>query len=819
MTEKESKKVVIKRTLGSILANDAALRACVMPAIEDYVEEISRAYRRASILLHLAFAIMRENGTELPDLYSYELTDWKHLLSGNKSGRAGDEILRHVEAYEHLVEQPLYRTPLDAQKSKVHVHDQVLANASTTFETAVINNAWCPLITRLSKLTTIVRASNDGTPSLKAYKLLAGVRARDAVADIDEWPEWALEFRKEVRSRLGLGADDWLFDAWAKPSKRVGALTYSIVYNFNAWMHDYLKALNPNKRGWMLSPVFKVQRASIHLDVKPLTDIAVRACNAVYGVNLKMTGKKAEGVEIARSIFKPSIFKKHGPRRVKFDCGIHTDGYGASVIYSKGGHQEKNGIKAKIAKAMAAKEARDANPPPPKKKKPVCKVLKEGIREVKDYPRDLSTLISTDEDAASTSAPPKPPKIVLGADPGRNPNIVTVGFCADPRADPKRLSTSFRKHKRSWTLSRASYYSWSGIRKEDDLQKDRYAPLRAAMSQLGGGGAGALVEAAAAVVEPDGVPIAENVEMEEIEGGVEDNGANGGAVEQLVEDSSYNDAIAVGIPEAVRPSALRTSSSDAIIHYLELYSEFKEQWWSVALNRRESRASFQRYVGKRRVLDRFFADVVGDTMKLFPGCDQEIAYGHAHKSMKAGGRMELSVPVSKTYQSCVRAFRKRDPDGDGPDLSSCVVNEMWTTAVDFETGTRSSKVFMKGSKVQFVIGVGPKGERSPPVTEDDTGRVQLLCARLKKERAKRRGCRRPGSSGWVGDGVGEDDAGAHQNTVRYPVVRGLRFVSETRKFLDRDLSAARTIARLRVLELTRFVRPAVYTHGPADLPE
>lgn len=112
MTKKEeSEKVVVKRTLGSILVNDVAIRAIVMPSIARITEEISRAYRRTSLLLHLAFTVMRENGMELPDLYSYEDTDWKHLLSGNKKGRAGNEILRYVEAYEHLVERPLYRPP------------------------------------------------------------------------------------------------------------------------------------------------------------------------------------------------------------------------------------------------------------------------------------------------------------------------------------------------------------------------------------------------------------------------------------------------------------------------------------------------------------------------------------------------------------------------------------------------------------------------------------------------------------------------------------------------------------------------------------
>jgi hypothetical protein len=49
--------------------------------------------------------------------------------------------------------------------------------------------------------------------------------------------------------------------------------------------------------------------------------------------------------------------------------------------------------------------------------------------------------------------------------------------------------------------------------------------------------------------------------------------------------------------------------------------------------------------------------------------------------------------------------------------------------------------------------------------------------------------------------------------TRYPEVRGLRFSTKTRSYLDRDLSAAKTIARLRTLELTGRPRPAEFSRG------
>jgi hypothetical protein len=46
--------------------------------------------------------------------------------------------------------------------------------------------------------------------------------------------------------------------------------------------------------------------------------------------------------------------------------------------------------------------------------------------------------------------------------------------------------------------------------------------------------------------------------------------------------------------------------------------------------------------------------------------------------------------------------------------------------------------------------------------------------------------------------------------ARYPEVRGLRFVPETRMYLDRDKSSALAIGRLRCMELLGRARPAPF---------
>jgi hypothetical protein len=190
-----------------------------------------------------------------------------------------------------------------------------------------------------------------------------------------------------------------------------------------------------------------------------------------------------------------------------------------------------------------------------------------------------------------------------------------------------------------------------------------------------------------------------------------------------------------------------------VASYVAKYETVRRQWWSHALNRRESRDAFQRFIGKRSVLDRFWVGVKRGLEALFPDAEKHIvAYGSAYATMASSGRGEVAVPTTGAYNACRRIFGAS---------GVAVVDEFRSTAFEWETGKRKTAVYRKRDGV---------GVRAGAVTDSAT-----VAARR--------------------------DNGS-------PIeVRGLRFSPERRLFLNRDAHAAVTIARLHVMELCGLGRP------------
>eukprot|EP00955_Chlamydomonas_euryale_P054231 355746-Chlamydomonas_euryale.AAC.3 len=107
---------------------------------------------------------------------------------------------------------------------------------------------------------------------------------------------------------------------------------------------------------------------------------------------------------------------------------------------------------------------------------------------------------------------------------------------------------------------------------------------------------------------------------------------------------------------------------------------------------------------------------------------------------------------------------------------------------------------MRRDKNELITGQGKLRDRAPPVRDGDGLEVMRLRVALQKEKSRRLGAKTT-SIRTSGNDDGE---------IRYPEVRGLRFVPETRKFHDRVRMAAISIARLRVLELTCGGRPVCF---------
>ena len=234
-------------------------------------------------------------------------------------------------------------------------------------------------------------------------------------------------------------------------------------------------------------------------------------------------------------------------------------------------------------------------------------------------------------------------------------------------------------------------------------------------------------------------------------------------------------------------AALNTVHCADMVSYLEGYSTLQERWWDLALQRRESRSNFQRYIGKRSVLDGFFGGIKKQMTKLHPGVGLRVAYGSAGPTMKPGGRGEQSVPTTGTYASCKRIF------------DTVLTDEFRSTCADWASGKRNELVF------ETPDGIGGRyldhtlGKHSPcvPLTHKDWGEV-----------AK-----------WRADGAHKQRPFQARPThlrsvaLRYPEVRGLRFDNESGKYHDRDRSAALSIARLQCLHELGRPRPQPFSRS------
>jgi len=258
--------------------------------------------------------------------------------------------------------------------------------------------------------------------------------------------------------------------------------------------------------------------------------------------------------------------------------------------------------------------------------------------------------------------------------------------------------------------------------------------------------------------------------------------------------------------------ALRTADPKDILDYLASYATFRDDWWSVMLRRRESRASLQRYSGKRSVLDGFFSRIQRSVKNMFPGVkDITIGYGQAFQTMKSSGRGEMAVPTTGTFKSCQRVFKRENV---------LITDEFRSTAVAWETGKKKEAVYR-------IVEPSPstEGTNEPPTYICKSGHTadkymplvpaahrlvaQTYAAELKAKRAQRRKPRM--FTGMAAEEDAEEVAEEGQEALlRYLEMRGLRFCPERRLYLDRDREAARTIARLCATALLGLPRPAVF---------
>jgi hypothetical protein len=187
------------------------------------------------------------------------------------------------------------------------------------------------------------------------------------------------------------------------------------------------------------------------------------------------------------------------------------------------------------------------------------------------------------------------------------------------------------------------------------------------------------------------------------------------------------------------------------------YEAVQDRWWELALQRREG------YIGKRKVLNGFF----GGIQRAGP---------------KTTGRGEQAVPTTGTYRACKRVFGAQ---------ATVLTDEFRTTCVDWESGKRNHTVYaVPDGRGGFVRESTAK--KSAPVAAEEHKEAVASWRQVRRR---------------------ENDRLSPQGEVLYPVIRGLRFCPETRKYHNRDGSSALTIGRLHCLRVLGQPRPEPFSRS------
>jgi len=704
---------VVKCALAKTLNMPTEERTRFVKNVDEFVGALSRMMRQASIGLLYHLTAKAERGERIPNLLKKTTNGtywrrWLHLdveevVSADDWGFINSSAVRDM----------------DAECSLPRI-DRPCSYSAITFATAVQNNAWVPLVPRVIRLTkaVVMRCATDSDEKKLCPSLVSKIRGIRA-PDVADLPPWASDHVLGVRARLGMDGTSYLFDDYGKRRD------FHDLFMFNYWMQQRFTDLDQPRLA--LSPVFSVHRQHIHLDKSTLVEIACR----VFPGRKEVVAYKSL---VSRSLPGPPTAPTLNDKR----C-VSCQQLGKSRPKCIGCSERKVGVQGAYSESMVTYKASlpslratlnaDLSS---LKKSDAYRVSKAAVYRnlfVSSIPSRASSgwsfdgSITTDGVAVSLQFSKRVPTTekpsISGAKKASpvvaetyDPHLPTAVSGADGRStivagnDPGRtiiasvavLDENGKRHV--WKLSRGQYYTDAGIRKQDLRKKRRDAALQPTWRDLGG--------------------------------------------------SADNDADS---------SALRTASSADVAAYVVKYDRVRREWWSHALQRRESRDAFQRVIGKRSVLDRFWVGVKRGLEALFPMAEKRIlAYGSAYATMASSGRGEVAVPTTGAYQACRRIFGAS---------GVAVVDEFRSTAFEWETGERKTSVYRKRDGV---------GVRAGAVTDRET-------------------------------------AAARRENGAPIEVRGLRFSPERRLFLNRDAHAAVTIARLHVMELCGLGRPRPFARA------
>ncbi len=423
-----------------------------LKAIDTTVFNTSRLVRRASTLLLLHIARCVEEKKELPDVSNWNDTNWRRILlmgvSENRKTtkdkktkekkKTTDVDLSFQETYEK------YSSLFPVDESFRSIGDwQSLTITAKQMRTVFENMLWMPIIPRLKKLCKLVSESedffekNEKTGKMEktdtiGYDLLCAIETGKTSGLSEKYSKYV----DKVRTILNLTVNEKKYKI--KPEWLNKKKNRTNLLNFNVWLQSEL--LRFGGAGIKLSPVFKVKRHNIGLDVPSLITI-------FKSIGIEKNNKdQTSNLDWIKDFFNLPGSKI---QTKKWNGFLRTDGISACFVYGSRPDQDQ--------------EEEDDDKDEPEEKEvaidDIDTIEKRNMNFYENFTKNNN-------------------KIVIGADPGR----VSIVHLATKLPDGQIMSANFsRKEYRSrtgikWHEKRVKLWntqfekSWTELGEESGLK-------------------------------------------------------------------------------------------------------------------------------------------------------------------------------------------------------------------------------------------------------------------------------------------------------------------------------------------------------------